>query len=33
MWKDISGMSHINRCEIIGPKRFRDEIQSEIMKA
>ena len=26
-------MSHINRCEIIGPKRFRDEIQSEIMKA
>ena len=26
-------MSHINRCEIIGPKRFRGEIQSEIMKA
>lgn len=26
-------MSHINRCELIGPKRFRDEIQSEIMKA
>lgn len=26
-------MSHINRCEIIGPKCFRDEIQSEIMKA
>lgn len=26
-------MSHVNQCEIVGPKRFRDEIQMEIMEA
>ena len=26
-------MAHINKCEVIGPKRFRDEIQMEIMEA
>ena len=26
-------MAHINKCEVIGPKRFRDEIQIEIMEA
>ena len=26
-------MTHINQCEIIGPKSFRDKIQNEIMDA
>ena len=26
-------MIHINKYEVIGPKRFRDEIQMEIMEA
>lgn len=26
-------MAHVNQCEVIGPKRFRDEIQTEIMEA
>lgn len=26
-------MAHINECEVIGPKRFRDEIQMTIMEA
>lgn len=26
-------MAHINKCEVVGPKRFRDEIQMEIMEA
>lgn len=26
-------MAHINKCEVIGPKHFRDEIQMEIMEA
>lgn len=26
-------MSHINQCEVVGPKRFRDEIQMIIMDA
>lgn len=26
-------MVHVNMCEVVGPKRFRDEIQMEIMEA
>ena len=26
-------MTHINQCEIIGPKSFQDKIQNEIMDA
>ena len=26
-------MTNINRCEVVGPKHFRDEIQTEVMEA
>lgn len=26
-------LGHINECEVIGPKKFRDEIQKTIMEA